>query len=332
MCGRAFTRRTAFGSSERAPRIREPDRAERARRRLVVRGRLRSPRPRIFTTRANSSSSRLRARSTRRRSRSRSRRPRPTLARSQTRSSGSQPRRSPLRRGRTRSAASKFFVELWPRDHPRDALRAFMARLGSAWLVEDDAGTRMSRGRANASRSPKSTRPGSSCVPGAILGRASGFRARRPTKTHHRAKLCGSAMTVWSASRDDAPCRRSRTTPGVDIAPRSGTSRFSRALMPIKATAADVALPPFRARRFQRSAVRPPVRLRDAQHRRSKYSRVCAMSGSALSEGGLGRQVGAVVVGGFGVRDWLLGVWQADPALSRRALLRRRRCDRGADG
>jgi hypothetical protein len=29
-------------------------------------------------------------------------------------------------------------VEVRPRDHPREAVRALMARLGSAWLVEDD--------------------------------------------------------------------------------------------------------------------------------------------------------------------------------------------------
>jgi hypothetical protein len=32
----------------------------------------------------------------------------------------------------------QVFIELWPRDDPRDALRAFMERLGSPWLVEDD--------------------------------------------------------------------------------------------------------------------------------------------------------------------------------------------------
>jgi hypothetical protein len=30
------------------------------------------------------------------------------------------------------------FVEISPRDHPREATRALMGRLGSSWLVEDD--------------------------------------------------------------------------------------------------------------------------------------------------------------------------------------------------
>lgn len=43
----------------------------------------------------------------------------------------------PVKRARL-SAGETISVDLSPRDHPRDALRAFMEQLGRSWLVEDD--------------------------------------------------------------------------------------------------------------------------------------------------------------------------------------------------
>jgi hypothetical protein len=41
--------------------------------------------------------------------------------------------------GRAREiSGEQVFVELSPRDHPRDALRALIKRFGSAWLVLDE--------------------------------------------------------------------------------------------------------------------------------------------------------------------------------------------------
>jgi hypothetical protein len=43
----------------------------------------------------------------------------------------------PVERAR-RVDAGHLRIGITPRDHPREAVRALMARLGSAWLVEDD--------------------------------------------------------------------------------------------------------------------------------------------------------------------------------------------------
>jgi hypothetical protein len=43
----------------------------------------------------------------------------------------------PVERAR-RVDAGDLRIGITPRDHPREAVRALMARLGSAWLVEDD--------------------------------------------------------------------------------------------------------------------------------------------------------------------------------------------------
>jgi hypothetical protein len=43
----------------------------------------------------------------------------------------------PVKRAR-RVDAGDLRIGITPRDHPREAVRALMARLGSAWLVEDD--------------------------------------------------------------------------------------------------------------------------------------------------------------------------------------------------
>jgi hypothetical protein len=45
--------------------------------------------------------------------------------------------RFPVERAR-RVDAGDLRIGITPRDHPREAVRALMARLGSAWLVEDD--------------------------------------------------------------------------------------------------------------------------------------------------------------------------------------------------
>jgi hypothetical protein len=73
-------------------------------------------------------------------------------------------------------------VELQPRDHPRDALRALMRRFGPGWLVEDDGwyanvtwvGERFPIAGVEAAQI--------FLRPCATLVRASGFRASRPTK------------------------------------------------------------------------------------------------------------------------------------------------------